>query len=236
MPHWTSGEEAAIDVVLRLIGGPVPSGQIRALDASRILAALHEMSIRLERQRSDMTGVGRSKRGVEELGEVRLVALGEGSTEVTLEVGPSDVLDIEIDEERWLETELARILEGMADDARPGGLSDLVADAAGDLVRALRTCAREVEMSVGTRPPRRVRTEHLHRETWTSAVCDRGGDLKGVADPAITPCVRPSGISIGSQSGTPLAELLGSVPGPDPEGAVDLTVDELAEFMKAIER
>lgn len=156
-----------MEIELRLIDGPTPRGQVRALDESRISGALHEISIRLGRERADMMRPGRSTRSVEELCEVRLVGLSGGSSVLTYEVGPSeDVLDLpELD---WQEAAFESILGGLAQDVRPEGISDEVAESVGALVHALSNAAPRVDLRLRSAEPTEIATAHIHRDVWTT--------------------------------------------------------------------
>jgi hypothetical protein len=158
-----------VEIVVRLVDGPAPAGQVRAFDGSRILLALHELNLRLGRYHVAMERPGRSTRSVEELTEVRLVSLSSptaAGTVLTFVVGPPDVLDLDLPELRWQEEDLVRILEGVARDERPDGVPELVADAVADLVTVLRVAADQVDLHVDDHRVPRFWTDTTHRETW----------------------------------------------------------------------
>ena len=157
-----------MDIRIRLIEGPTPSGEIRALDLARISGSLHEISIRLGRHQATSTRPGRSHRSTEELAELRLAELRGGSTVLGFHVGPPDMLPIEIEEMRQHQEQLGRVLDGLARDSRPNDVPDDVADAVGSLAQALRVAADKVELSIGAAAPAVCRTADIHRETWAT--------------------------------------------------------------------
>lgn len=156
-----------MEIELRLLDGPSPHGQVRAFDESRISGALHEISIRLGRERVDMTRPGRSSRSVEELCEVRLVGLSRGSTVLAYAVGPVDET-LDLPELEWQGAAFSSLFDGLAHDMRPEGVSDEVADSVGDLAQALRTAAPRVGLRLDTAEPVEIVTAFLHRDVWTT--------------------------------------------------------------------
>lgn len=155
-----------MEIRFRLIGGAAPAGRLGALDLSRISGALHELCIRVGREQVHSTGPGRSRRSVEELNAVTLT-LSTGSTVIDADIGPPDVLPLELDEVMVRDQTLLALLASLADDVRPEGVPDLVADSVGDLVHGLRSAAREVEITAGD-TVLRFRTDHIHRDTWAT--------------------------------------------------------------------
>lgn len=169
---------------IRLSEGTMPAGEIRAVDA-KIILALQEMTLRIARAELDAAGPGRSKRTVEELTELRLAGLTEGSTTLVFSQGPSDALPLELELEARLRSQLWDVLEAIADDVRPPWVSDLVADSAGDLVAALQHAAPSATFT--TLDERRVviHAVKAHRETWmtpTSHPTDESVSIVGTLE------------------------------------------------------
>lgn len=156
----------AEEMTLRLIGSKSPSGEIALPDLAAIAASLHEVSLRLGRTYFDAAGPGRTRRGVEELVELRLRAVTGGSTTLTLERGPTEVLDVEVPQVQALSNEFWTLLEAVGKGERPDGVSDLVAESAGSFAVALRQAAPKAELTMGSRAPIVMDTQVLHRETW----------------------------------------------------------------------
>lgn len=174
-----------MDITLRLIDGVAPSGEIRAIDLEKIAGALHQMSIRLGRELDKSTRPGRSRPPVEELHQVRVVGLTNGSTVLDFRVGPPEMLPIEFEDEQWRDEQLRSLLTGLADDSRPEGVSDLVADSVAELVQGLRTAASTVEVSGSGLPTRRFSTSALHRDSWVTprrAAHDETATLAGILE------------------------------------------------------
>lgn len=157
-----------MDIEFRLIDGPAPGGEIRALDLARISGALHEIGIRFGRDRAAQRRPGRSSRPVEELCEVRLAGLRDGSTRLTYAVGPPEALPLDLEDTRWLSGELDRVLSGLATDTRPDEVPDLVADSVADLAQALKVAARRVDLSVGELSKASFDTSAINPDTWKS--------------------------------------------------------------------
>lgn len=282
-----------MDITFRLIEGPAPSGQIRAIDVQRIAGALHETSIRLGREFDEQHGPGRSRRPVEDLHQVRLVGLKGGSTTLELEIGPPDMLPIELEDAVWRDDMLRALLTGVAHDVRPEGVSDLVADSIGDLVQGLRSAATKIEMTFDEGAPSRFSTRAIAREAWAKSrrsVQDDEVEVSGVLEKIdirshalrvrddvgntfdlaevsgdveagrfIGRRVTASGRAIRSREGVllglqdptinefvsvfppaPKQDLLkgpwDDLPGPDPNGGVDMSDEEFADFMEAMGR
>lgn len=170
-----------MELRLSLRGGPVARGEVRAFDIGRISLALHELSTRVGRQFAEIRRPGRSLRGVEVLGEVRLTALDLAGGELVFTVGPTDVLPLEIEEVVVRDHFVSTLLRDMLADDRTAEISDHLAEPLGDLVVALRASATEVELVVDGSPAVRCETEDLRRETWHRPRRSVLGESAGVA-------------------------------------------------------
>lgn len=154
------------DLELRLIGGPTPDGEIRLRDLAALAEALQEVSLRVGRDSINATGPGRTKQLMEELTELRLKGITGGSTRLLLSKGPSDQLDVPLNEQQLVADRFWQLIAAVGEDTRPAWVGDLIAEGAAKLVAALKTAAPEVEVSVPGRPLVLIYAERIHRETW----------------------------------------------------------------------
>lgn len=134
------------DLELRLIGGPTPDGEIRLRDLAALTEALQEVSLRIGRDSINATGPGRTKQFMEELTELRLSAITAGSTGLLLSRGPTDKLDIPLNEQQLVDDRFWELIAAVGEDTRPDWVGDLIAESAAKLVAALKTAAPEIEV------------------------------------------------------------------------------------------
>lgn len=165
------------ELQLRLIGATSPDGEIRLADLAAIAGSLQDLSLRIGRSYLGAEGPGRTKSSIEELSQLRLGGIAPGSTRLILTRGPTDTFDVELAEEAELERQFWAVLDGVGQDQRPDGTSDLVALSAAAFVDALKSAAPTVEVTLGTRPPVLIRTTEIHRETWLSEVDVTGAEF-----------------------------------------------------------
>lgn len=151
---------------LRLIGGPTPDGQIRFRDLAALAEALQEVSLRIGRYSTNAAGPGRTKQFMEELTELRLKGVTDGSTRLIVSRGPTDQLDISLSERQLVDDRFWELIAAVGEDTRPDWVGDLIAESAAKLVAALKTAAAEVEVIAPGRSPVHISAERIHRETW----------------------------------------------------------------------
>lgn len=150
----------------RLIGGATPDGEIRLRDLAALTEALQEVSMRIGRDSINATGPGRTKRFMEELTELRLSAITTGSTRLLLSRGPTDKLDIPLNEQQLVDDRFWELIAAIGEDTRPDWVGDLIAESAAKLVAALKTAAPQVEVRAPGRSLVHISAEKIHSETW----------------------------------------------------------------------
>lgn len=153
---------------LRLIGAPVPSGEIPAKDLAALAGALQELSTRIGRDIVNAPGPGRTKQFMEEFAQLRLRAVEPGSTLLTLSKGPTDKLDVDLPEQEAADDRFWDIVDGIKDDKRPDWATDLIAESAAKLVTAFRDAAPRVALSDSVHSAVEIESDRIHVETWTS--------------------------------------------------------------------
>ncbi len=151
---------------IRLEDAHAPSGEIRFGDLHAIADGLQELALRLARARADQAGPGRNRRSVEELSELRLRGLRHGSTVLLVSGGPTDQLDLELEDAASYETDFRELIGAISRDHRPTGVPDLVAESAARVATALRSAASAVEFRWGDGSTTRTETASISRETW----------------------------------------------------------------------
>lgn len=154
------------DLEFRLIGGSTPDGEIRLRDLAALTEALQELSLRIGRECINATGPGRTKLFMEELTELRLSSISAGSTRLVFSKGPTDKLDVSVDEQRIVDDRFWDVIAAVGDDARPDWVTDLVAESAAKLVAALKATAPKVDVSSPGRSSVHMVTERIHTDTW----------------------------------------------------------------------
>lgn len=152
------------DIELRLIGHPSPSGKVEATTAVDVTDAMRALMYRLTRLVAERPGLGRANASVERASVLRL-GLAEGSTRMIFTIGEEHTLVDDpwaptVDEEFWA------LVQGMLANECPAETPPTVADAVDDLVKAVKTAAPTVEVSVPGRGPVVVQTKHLDRAPW----------------------------------------------------------------------
>lgn len=153
---------------MRLIDTPGPRGEISVRDLTALASALQELSTRVGRDVLRTPGPGRTRQFMEEFTELRLRAITAGSTVLTFSRGSADQLDMALPEQQAADRQFWAVLEGIGQDQRPAGISDLSAESAGKFASALRSAAPRAELTGTGWRPVEFRSERIHAETWTS--------------------------------------------------------------------
>ncbi len=159
-----------------LLDATSPDGEIRLTDLAAIAQSFQELSLRIGRSRAESEGPGRTKRTIDEMTQLRLRSIEPGSTKLLLAQGPSDELELDLEDSREIAQMFWEVIDGVGADARPDWVSDLVADSAAGVVAALQSAAPVVVVTRDDREDIRIRTELIHRETWTTERLVRGED------------------------------------------------------------
>jgi hypothetical protein len=151
----------------RLIGADTPKGQIDVDDAVAILQKLQELATKIGRVETGAEQRGRPGKKVERVARLRLVGLKEGSTVIQVErVSDEGTLEFDLEHEQGFDAVFSEIIQAIGSDERPEGISDSIAETAGDLVAVLRKAAPEVEFGTSGVARRKFKTAETHRETW----------------------------------------------------------------------
>ncbi|MGL5930044.1 MAG: hypothetical protein ACRCY8_14015, partial [Dermatophilaceae bacterium] len=169
---------------LRLIGAAFPTGEIPLSDLSAIAASLQELHLRIARLSLDAEQRGRPNDAVAHVSQLRLTGVAEGSTSLLISRGEPDTLDVEPAEFADLDAKFDDVIRGIADDARPGWVTDPVAESAADLVKALKAAAPSIEARLDGSPAVHIVSDRIHRETWTAREDPptRDADLSGTLE------------------------------------------------------
>lgn len=154
-------------VELRLVGAPVPDGEIAVSDLSAIGSALQELTTRIGREVLGASGPGRTKRFMEELSSLRLQQLASGSTVLSFTKGPLEKLDVDLPEVREADHRFWEIMAAIGEDVRPTWVPDAIAESAGKLVNALKSAAPMAVIGDASAIKVRIDCAELHAETWT---------------------------------------------------------------------
>jgi len=284
--------EISEELELRLVDADAPAGEIALADLVAIGQSLQELSLRITRDCVDASPLGRPTRVLDELSQMRLRGISDGSTRLLLSRGPAEALDFDLPVQATVDRRFDEIIHAMGEDRRPEWVSDSIADSVAEVLRALKAAAPVVELRTGAREPIRIQTKEIHRETWTSPRTSAGDlvtvtgrlekvdlrshdfrirddvgnsiELNDVADDQAVASligrqVIARGIALLNRSrrvvgltapalrlddnplthtkvleDVPLSAILAAVPGPDPDGAVELTDDEFYSFLEAI--
>lgn len=149
---------------LRIVGHPAGDGELLAGDAVGLITAFKELAYRLTRHAADRAGLGRTDAVLERLAQVR-VALRGGGTRLVFTLGDPDALDIDPNA-RVVDDLLWKVLRGMANNRRPQGITDSVAEPVDMLVVALAKAGHGVEIVAPRRAPLELRTYALDRRPW----------------------------------------------------------------------
>jgi hypothetical protein len=156
------------DLELRLIGAPVPDGEIVVRDLAALTTALQELTSRVGREVINTPGPGRTKQFMEEFAQLRLRGIEVGSTVLGLSKGPLDKLDVDLPEEKVADDRFWEIIKAIGDDKRPEWVTDLIAESAGKFVDALQAAAPKAVLRGPSKGEVTIESAHIHAETWTS--------------------------------------------------------------------
>lgn len=170
-PGCGADEEAtpmANDLELRLIGAPVPNGEIAAKDLAALAVALQELATRIGRNIVNTPGPGRTRQFMEESAQLRLRAVESGSTILKFSKGAPDKLDVDLPEQKAADDQFWQIVDAIKHDRRPEWATDLIADSAAKLVTALRDAAPRVAISDSAHSAVEIESAGIHAHTWTA--------------------------------------------------------------------
>ncbi|MCA0180189.1 MAG: hypothetical protein LCH77_11485 [Actinobacteria bacterium] len=136
------------------------------LDAAALgdfLLAWQTLIYRVTREAADLADLGRMVRPIEALSQVRATWHWPG--EMWLHVGDPTTLPIDPLEGK-VDRTMAGIIAGLAANRRTTGITNPIADAVDNLIRALTRLAPEVIIGLPDGSAARLRTSHLSREPW----------------------------------------------------------------------
>ena len=171
------------EIELRLSGHAGPPGELRADHAARIGETLQSLVLRLTREAAGVAGLGRPVRVLEQIGEVRLAGVAEGSTRLIYRVGDSTSLDVDPLSEA-VDAMFVEIVDGMAHNRRPTIATDTIAQAVDDFAGALQKSARHVSASLSGAVIADISTQFIDRGVWQpSAVESTQATLAAPCEP-----------------------------------------------------
>lgn len=166
-----------IEVCLR--GHDAPAGEVRVDHAARLGESLQDLVLRLTREAADAAGLGRPPRVVEQLSQVRLAGISQGSTRLQFHVGDAGSLDVD-PLSGAADDMLADVIAGIATNRRPDFVTESIAEAALRLAGSLQKIARQIDVSVSGRPATRVVATAVERGVWEPPVrCASSATLVG---------------------------------------------------------
>ncbi len=159
------------EIELRLSGHAGPPGELRADHAARIGETLQSLVLRLTREAAGAAGLGRPVRVLEQIGEVRLAGVAEGSTRLIYRVGDSTSLDVDPLSDA-VDAMFVEIVDGMAHNRRPTIATDTIAQAVDDFAGALQKSARHVSASLSGAVIADIPTQLIDRHVWQSSAVE----------------------------------------------------------------
>ncbi|MFC6715103.1 hypothetical protein [Branchiibius cervicis] len=148
---------------IRLIGHQAPDGEVLSSDAVNLISSFKELTYRLTRSAANREGLGRTDAVLEKLATVR-VSLRAGSTRLGFVVGDEDGLIDPVADEA--DAAYWRIVQGLASNSRPEGVSESAAVAVDDLIQAMAKASPTVELNAPDRPSVTIATAEIIRAPW----------------------------------------------------------------------
>lgn len=128
---------------LRLEKLAEPPGEVRLSSLAGLASTLQELETRIGRHLAQQRGPGRTPRVIEELTELRLVMLAEGSARLGVRRGVDSTLDLDLEIGREIDAHFEEVVSGISAAQRPAWANPLIADTAGRLIEALQRSAPE---------------------------------------------------------------------------------------------
>ncbi|MBM7519073.1 hypothetical protein [Nocardioides nitrophenolicus] len=156
------------DLEVRLIGAPVPDGEVVVKDLAALATALQELATRVGRDVVNTPGPGRTMRFMEEFAQLRLRSVEAGSTILRFSKGPADKLDVDLEQHERADERFWQVIEAIRADERPEWASDLIAESAARLVTALREAAPRALIGDAAHEAVEIESAAIHAETWTT--------------------------------------------------------------------
>jgi hypothetical protein len=268
-----------------------PSGQIRLAALAGLAGALQELETRIARDVDARAGAGRTPALLDELSQLRLIDMREGSVRLFVRRGDDATLDYDLPLVEEIDRRFVEIIEAIGRGERPGWMSPLIAESTGHLVAALRSAAPRAVFAFGTGRRVALRTADLRQEVWRidaplveaspvtavgvleavdlrtdrfrlrddvgsrialsrvlnaeevatfvgrrvqatgTAIEDKVGHL--TLDRAVLEPFEPPREWLGKKP-VDLDEVFALVPGPDPDGGIEMTDEEFEEFLRLV--
>lgn len=165
-------------VELRLVGAPLPAGQIAVTDLAAIGSALQELTTRIGREVLGASGPGRTKRFMEELSSLRLQQLTSGSTVLSFVKEPLEKLDVDLPQIREADNRFWEIMRAVSENHRPPWVPDGIAQSAAKLISALKNAAPVAILGDASDIEVQIDCAEVRAEMWVREF----SLLNGVAD------------------------------------------------------
>lgn len=156
------------ELVLRLSGTGVPDGQLSFTAVGRLADALQELTVRVGRWSADQHGPGRSLAAVEAATQLRLTAVGGGSTTLHAVQGAYDVLPIDDGLEGDVRARVAEVLEAIPGGAAPAWAPVGVKESVVRVIEAFGYAAERVELTLPGRAPVHFAPAAVSRAPWST--------------------------------------------------------------------
>lgn len=159
----------------RLLETGDPAG---TLDADNLLAVVHSLKIlaaRLGRAELGSARTGRPSHQLERVARLR-IGMEPGSTRIVVERHDDNMLDFDLADEAAVDQQFEEIVTSISRDERPVWVNDSQADAAADLLSALKLSARFVEFSADGVQRASFTTSRANVDIWRRTQPTRPAD------------------------------------------------------------
>ena len=153
------------EIELRMYGQADPPGELRADAAARVGEALQDVILRLTREAANAAGLGRPPRVLEQLGEVRLAGVTQGSTRLIFRLGDPSALDVD-PLSGATDRMFTELVTGIAQNRRPAFVTETIAEATARFVASLQKASPQTDVTLSGRTVARLETGRVDRTVW----------------------------------------------------------------------
>lgn len=123
------------------------------------------MILRLTREAANAAGLGRPPRVLEQLGEVRLAGVTQGSTRLIFRLGDPSALDVD-PLSGATDRMFTELVTGIAQNRRPAFVTETIAEATGRFVASLQKASPQTDVTLSGRTVARLETGRVDRTVW----------------------------------------------------------------------
>lgn len=155
------------EIELRMYGQADPPGELRADAAARVGEALQDVILRLTREAANAAGLGRPPRVLEQLGEVRLAGVTQGSTRLIFRLGDPSALDVD-PLSGATDRMFTELVTGIAQNRRPAFVTETIAEATARFVASLQKASPQTDVTLSGRTVARLETGRVDRRCGNS--------------------------------------------------------------------